>query len=233
YGIPVKHLFITHCHGDHVFGMAPFKDVEVFGSQELVANMKNRMEERWTEEAFSKWREEEPEHADSIDKIEVWLPEKGFNNKHTITDESLTVEFYHSGGHTSCSSYAYFPLERVLVTGDDLAAFNWPYIFDSTGNPDKWIIAFEEMLKLNPVKVVPGHGPIVGKEHVLEHLKYLKGLKALVMKVITEGKAPADIQTPEFYKPAEEWQIQEAMKHLYSYYSEMSNSQSGSRELDE
>ena len=32
YNLPVKYLFITHYHGDHVFGMSAFKGVEVIGT---------------------------------------------------------------------------------------------------------------------------------------------------------------------------------------------------------
>ncbi|MFW9966910.1 MAG: MBL fold metallo-hydrolase, partial [Candidatus Thorarchaeota archaeon] len=132
------------------------------------------------------------------------------------------VEFYHSGGHTSCSSYAYFPSEQVLITGDDLASFDWPYISDSTGNPDKWISAFEAMLKLDVDKVIPGHGLVVEKDHLEEHLNYIRCLRELVIKAIKEGRKPEDIQVPEFYEAAEDWQIPEALKHLHQFYSDKS-----------
>jgi len=223
YGLPTKYLFLTHFHGDHVFGMAAFKDAKVLGSQELIDSMKKRMENHWTKEEFEKWKEEEPELAEVIGQIEVWLPDIGFEDSHTIIDGNIRVEFYHSGGHTGCSAYAYFPSEKVLITGDDLASFDWPYISDSTGNPDKWISAFELMLKLEVDKVVPGHGPVVGKEHIIEHLNYIKGLRELVRNAIAEGKGPEDIHVPEFYESAEDWQIPEALKHLHKFYSSKSH----------
>jgi glyoxylase-like metal-dependent hydrolase (beta-lactamase superfamily II) len=219
YKLPVKYLFLTHYHGDHVFGMASFKDIEVFGSQELIKNMKRRMKEQWTKDEFEKWKDEEPELADVISQIEVWLPDYGFKGSHTISDGDLRAEFYHSGGHTGCSAYAYFPAEQVLITGDDLASFDWPYISDSTGNPDRWIASFEAMLKLDVDKVVPGHGPVVDKEHILEHLNYIKSLRELVICAISDGTPPEDIQVPEFYKTAEDWQIPKALEHLHNFYS--------------
>ena len=219
YGMPVKYLFLTHYHGDHVFGMAPFKDTQVIGSKQLVQSMRNRMREKWTKEAFEKWKEEEPELADVIAQIDVWLPNIGFNGNYVIEDEDLKVELYHSGGHTGCSSYAYFPAERVLITGDDLASFDWPYISDSTGDPDKWISAFEKMMKMEIHAVVPGHGSIVGKEHLKEHLDYLRNLREIVLEAIAHGIGPENIEVPEFYETAEDWQIPEALKHLHNFYS--------------
>jgi cyclase len=219
FGLPAKYLFLTHYHGDHVFGMAPFKDTQVIGSKELVESMKGRMKEKWTREAFDEWKKEEPELAEVIAQIEVWLPDIGFDSKYIIEDEDMSVEFYHSGGHTGCSSYAYIAAERVLITGDDLASFDWPYISDATGDPDKWISAFERMLRLDIDAVVPGHGPIVGREHLQEHLNYLRSLRDIVQEAIADEKGPEDIEVPEFYETAEDWQIPEALKHLHNFYS--------------
>ena len=52
YRLPVKYLFITHYHGDHVFGMSAFKGVEVIGTDCLSVQMKKRIENQWTQEAL-------------------------------------------------------------------------------------------------------------------------------------------------------------------------------------
>jgi glyoxylase-like metal-dependent hydrolase (beta-lactamase superfamily II) len=129
------------------------------------------------------------------------------------------VEFYHSGGHTSCSSYAYYPNEKVLFTGDDLAAKSWPYISDTAGDPEKWMQAFQHMLSLDVDVVVPGHGSIGGKELIEEQLSYLHSLKKAVRNAISDGKGPEEVEVPEFYEPDEDWQIPRAMEHLHAYYS--------------
>jgi len=219
YELPVKHLFITHFHGDHHYGAAPFKDVEVFDSNALIENMKRRKEEGWTKEAFDDWKKEEPDFAEYIDEIEIVIPAKGFEKERVIRNKDLQVEFYHSGGHSSCSSYAYFPDEKVLFTGDDLAAKSWPYISDTAGDPEKWIQAFQHMLSVDVDVVVPGHGPLGGKELIEEQLSYLQALKKAVLGAISEGKRPEEIEVPEFYEPAEDWQIPRAMEHLHAYYS--------------
>ncbi|MFX1603814.1 MAG: MBL fold metallo-hydrolase [Promethearchaeota archaeon] len=219
YELPVKYLFITHFHGDHHYGAAQFKDVEIFGSNDLIENMKRRREEGWTKEAFDAWKKEEPDFAEYIDEIEIVIPTTGFENERVIRNKDLQLEFYHSGGHSSCSSYAYFPNERVLFTGDDLAARSWPYISDTAGDPEKWMKTFEHMLSLEIDVVVPGHGPLGGKELIEEQLSYLQALKTAVLKAISDGKGPEEVEVPEFYEPDEDWQISRAMEHLHAYYS--------------
>ncbi len=220
YGLPVKHLFITHSHSDHIFGVAPFKDVEIFGCNDLIDNLKEKKENAWTEEAFDEWKKSEPDYAKFIDEIEIIIPDKGFDKKRVINDNGLHVEFYYSGGHTGCSSYAYFPKEKVLFTGDEIAAGFWPFISDPTGDPEKWIKSFEYMLTLEIEAVVPGHGPIVKKNYIKEELSFLNNLKEAVLKAISEGKEPKEIDVPKSaYEPAEDWQIPRALEFLHKYYS--------------
>lgn len=220
FNLPVKYLFITHYHADHLFGVAAFKDIEIFGSTLLIENMKKRKEENWTTEAFNEWKKEEPEIAEMIDEIEIIIPTNGFKTKRVIKDDGLNVKFYHSGGHTGCSSFAYFPEEKVLFSGDLIAAGYWPFISDPTEDFEGWISSFEYMLNLDIEIVIPGHGPLVEKGYIKEQLIFMKNLKNNVLKAISEGKKPEEIEIPEYeYKPAEDWQIPRALEFLFNFYS--------------
>lgn len=224
YGLPVKYLFITHYHSDHIFGVAPFKDIEIFGCNDLIENLKEKKEKSWTKEAFNEWKKSEPDYSQFIDEIEIIIPDKGFDKKRVITDNGLQVEFYYSGGHTGCSSYAYFPNEKVLFAGDEIAAGFWPFISDPTGDPEKWIKSLEFMLTLEIEAVVPGHGPIVKKNYIKEELSFLNNLKDAVLKAISDGKEPKEVEVPESaYNPAEDWQIPRALDFLHKYYSNYKN----------
>jgi glyoxylase-like metal-dependent hydrolase (beta-lactamase superfamily II) len=220
YKLPIKYLFITHYHADHHFGVASFKDVEVFGSSILIENMKKRKEQHWTIEAFNEWKKEEPKLAEIIDEIEIIIPTKGFEKKRIIHDNGLSVEFYHSGGHTGCSSYAYFPEERVLFSGDLIAAGFWPFISDPTEDFEGWIRSFEHMLSLDIKIVIPGHGPVVGKNYIKDQLTFMKELRKNVLKAISEERGLDHIEVPEYAnEPAEDWQIPRALDYLFKYYS--------------
>ncbi|MFX0038331.1 MAG: MBL fold metallo-hydrolase [Promethearchaeota archaeon] len=220
YKLPIKYLFITHYHADHHFGVASFKDVEIFGSSILIENMKKRKEQHWTIEAFNEWKKEEPKLAEIIDEIEIIIPTKGFEKKLIIHDNGLRVEFYHSGGHTGCSSYAYFPEEKVLFSGDLIAAGFWPFISDPTEDFEGWIRSFEHMLSLDIKIVIPGHGPVVGKDYIKDQLTFMRELRKNVLKAISEERGLDHIEVPEYAnEPAEDWQIPRALDYLFKYYS--------------
>jgi len=220
HNLPVKYLFITHYHGDHVFGMSAFKGVEVIGTNCLSDNLQQRIQNHWTQEALNKWKILNPEIADEIDAVELWLPDTTFEDTFLIKDGDLTLELHRSGGHTGCSAYAYFPEEEILFAGDEIAAKEWPYISDETGNPDDYVSALEKMISLEIDKVIPGHGPIVGKDHLKEYLEFISELKKLVVAAVEKGEQPESIQVPDFYKPAVDWQIEKALEFMHKFYSE-------------
>ncbi len=95
----------------------------------------------------------------------------------------------------------------------------WPYISDETGNPDDYILALEHMMKLEIETVIPGHGPIVGKDHIEEYLIYIRKLKKLVIEAVEEERQAESIEVPNFYKPTVDWQIEKALEFMYKFYS--------------
>jgi len=221
--LPVKYLFITHYHGDHVFGMSAFNDVDVIGTDCLASNMLKKIETQWTQKALDDWKNEDPSLAAEIDAMVFWPPNITFEDSYTIHDDKLTLELKRSGGHTGCSAFAFLPSEKILFAGDDIAAYDWPYISDETGSPDNYIRTLECMLNLDINKVVPGHGVIVDKKLIKEYLDYILKLKHIVIESITKGLTPEEIEVPEFYHPATEWQIPEAMKFMHKFYSDKMN----------
>ncbi len=68
--------------------------------------------------------------------------------------------------------------------------------------------------------VVPGHGKVVDKAHLNEHLQYLKQIRETILKAIKEGMTADDVEFPKFYDPAAEWQIPRALEHLFKFYSQ-------------
>lgn len=220
YNLPVKYLFITHCHSDHFFGVASFKDVEIFGSNKLIEILKKKKEENWTKQAFDEWKRSEPELKDIIDEIEIIIPKWGFDSQWVLNDNGLKVEFFLSGGHTGGSSYAYFPHESILFTGDLIASGFWPFISDPSESFEGWIKSFKHMLSLKIKIVIPGHGWLIDKKYISEQLSFMKNLKKAVLNTIAKGKGPKEVIIPDYpFEPAEDWQIPKALEYLYEHYS--------------
>ncbi|MFX0095195.1 MAG: MBL fold metallo-hydrolase [Candidatus Hodarchaeota archaeon] len=222
FNLPVKYLFITHYHLDHIFGVAPFKDTTIVSSSVLSQAIQKKLESQWAPEAFQKWKEQEPEKSEVIDSIEIILPHQTFQDTFEINDESLQVSFFYTGGHTRCSSYAYFPHEKVLFAGDLIFAKSFPWAGDETCDPDVWIQVLKDFLELDFEKLVPGHGPIVGKETVKDQLKFLEDLKKATIEAISTGKDKEGIQVPEYYTPEEKdmWVKTRTIEYFFNFYKE-------------
>ena len=191
--LPVKYLFVTHYHGDHTKGIDAFTDAIVIGSEKLYKKMK-------------------------ADKKEN-LPDILFTEKLAIKQNELSVEFHHIGGHTACSSYAYFPIEKVIFLGDLLFADEFPWAGDKTSNPDQWIKFLEEIQKTNFDYVVPGHGPLCGKEEISKQLKLLTELRDNTQKALEANANLSGIKKPTIYPLTNESRVTRTMQFFYDYYS--------------
>jgi cyclase len=220
FGLPVKYLLVTHYHADHVFGAAPFKDTCIVGSTELTANILKRKDTDWSPEAMERWKQNNPEDADLLDGVEILVPTLGFGDKLEIRDNDQVVELYHAGGHTNCSTYAYVPGEKVLFAGDLMFAKGFPYAGDPTCDPERWMDVFREFLSLDFEKLVPGHGPVVGKDEVEKHLAFFEALRDATQEAIGAGRDRNAIEIPEFYGLDEKdvWVRKATLEHWYAFY---------------
>ncbi len=217
--LPVRFLLLTHYHGDHFWGVSSFNDTIIIGSEPII---KNIIAEREIQPArFETWKKEEPTKAHFIDEIDTsFLPDITYTDKLKIRDGGLDIELYHCGGHTSCSSYIYFPFEKVLFAGDLIFAKEWPWAGDPTSNPDEWISALQEIMKLDIDFVIPGHGPMVGKEEVEVQLNFLKMLREESIIALENRKSIDDIKVPPFYNDNTTggWVRKDTLKCFYNFY---------------
>ena len=191
--LPTKYLHVTHYHGDHTKGVGAFRDAVVVGARQLHHQMT---------------RDGRPH-----------LPELMFTDKLIIEDGSHLVELFYAGGHTVCSSVAYYPEERVIFLGDLLFADEFPWAGDPSCDPDQWIAFFEETLRLDFIHVVPGHGPLCGKEEVKRQLRFLKELRVNTLKAIEMDAGAAAIEMPTIYEDVPESRDTRTARHFYAFYS--------------
>jgi cyclase len=209
--LPTKYLLITHYHGDHTFGALAFQDTIILGSVPLITNMKRKLETEWSNK-----------------KDGIVFPEVIFTDELIIREDDLQVEIRHTGGHTTCSSYAYFPNEKVLFAGDLIFAEKFPWAGDPTCDPDQWIKVFEDFLKLDFEQLIPGHGPLTGREEVQKQLNHLRDLREATKVAIHENRSYTAIQRPAFYNASSESVITRTLQHFNEFYSNKKQTHGGS-----
>ncbi|MFX1284204.1 MAG: MBL fold metallo-hydrolase [Promethearchaeota archaeon] len=218
--LPVRFLFLTHYHGDHFWGVKSFNDVSILGSEPIIENIKAEREIQPAR--FDEWKRETPKKAHLIDEIDTsFLPHIVFTKEIEICDGDIIVELNHCGGHTSCSSYAYFPYEKVLFAGDLIFSKQWPWAGDPTCNPDHWINALQKMINLDIEYLIPGHGPITSKKEVEVHLNFQKMLKEEIIDTLEKGEEIDNVKIPTFYhdNTPGEWVKKDTLECFYNFYS--------------
>ncbi len=83
-------------------------------------------------------------------------------------------------GNTAGDAVIIVPDAKVLITGDTVV-YPTPYSFGS--NHGEWIKVLNQLIAVDAVKIVPGHGP------VMEDTSYIKTLIALLEDVRTQVRA--------------------------------------------
>lgn len=83
-------------------------------------------------------------------------------------------------GNTAGDAVIIVPDAKVLITGDTVV-YPTPYSFGSYHS--EWIKVLNQLIAVNAVKIVPGHGP------VMENTSYIKTLIALLEDVRTQVQA--------------------------------------------
>ncbi|MFW9914509.1 MAG: MBL fold metallo-hydrolase [Candidatus Thorarchaeota archaeon] len=201
FGLPTKYLFLTHCHGDHYFGLTSYRDTIIISSTALIDNALKSQNERWTEEYFAEAKANNPAGPHLFDEIDISiLPSLTFENTIEIRDDDLIVELHYAGGHTSGSGYAYVPHEKVLFAGDLIFSKRFPFAGDPTCNPDRWIEVLQAFQELEFATLIAGHGPVVTKAEVQTYLTFFLKLKEATQEAVDQGTGAKGITIPEFYE---------------------------------
>ena len=100
-----------------------------------------------------------------------------YEDKMTVHLGDREIELLHPGpAHTYGDTPVYLPREKVLFIGD--VAFHYLTPLAGDGHVSNWIRVSNGILNhLDATTLVPGHGPVSGKEVVSKTLRYLRLVK--------------------------------------------------------
>lgn len=187
---PVKYVFDTHHHGDHLYGNPVWTQA---GATTLafagVAQELKRLEPaRWVEAA--KTRADVAElKRDGPEAPKQDIDEPLF----LLNDGSRKVEFRHFGwAHTRGDGFVYLPKEQVLCTGD--AVVNGPYNATMDANIGNWPTVLQSAGKLKVKNVLPGHGTPGGRELIEGQAQFMTELFKAVKAGVDQGKKVEELQ---------------------------------------
>ncbi len=185
---PIRYVLDTHHHGDHAYGNDEFaKAGASIIAQAKCARLMRVNGPKEFEEAGKG-----PTGRKDIAASKLKVPNVIFDDKFVLDDGTQRIEFYFLGhAHTPGDTFAYLPKHKLLCTGD--ACVNGAYNFMGHGDSASWIRALERAQQLDVKWVLPGHGPIAGKDLLETQKRYFVELRRYVQKGIDRGQGLEDI----------------------------------------
>ena len=188
-------VVLTHYHADHVYGLQEFKRLgaTVYAQRDglnylAAETAKQRLIASRID--FAPWVNENTR----LVAADVWI-----DQSKTITVGGVEFILNRVGpAHAHEDLIVYVPSEKVLFAGDLVFRGRIPFV----GNADSrgWVSALNEIQKLKPAIVVPGHGPystnavedVVFTRNYLAYLREVMGPAARDLDPFEEAYAKAD-----------------------------------------
>jgi glyoxylase-like metal-dependent hydrolase (beta-lactamase superfamily II) len=188
-------VVLTHYHADHVYGLQEFKRLgaTVYAQRDglnYLASETAKQRLIASRIDFAPWVNENTR----LVAADVWI-----DQSKTITVGGVEFILNRVGpAHAHEDLIVYVPSEKVLFAGDLVFRGRIPFV----GNADSrgWVSALNEIQKLKPAIVVPGHGPystnavedVVFTRNYLAYLREVMGPAARDLDPFEEAYAKAD-----------------------------------------
>lgn len=187
-GLPLF-LTLTHFHPEHGFGAQAFAD-----GATIVYNREQLDELRSKGEAYlTRFRTFGDAIAEQLEGVDLVEPHLAYEGAAELVLGGRSAQLRTFGlGHTRGDQVVFVPEERVLFTGDLVesrcfAIFPWfpPDEVDVDG--ERWIAVLEQLERLEPAVVVPGHGEVGDTGVIVTAREYLEQLRSEARRLAGEG----------------------------------------------
>ena len=167
-------LIVSHYHADHIYGLQEFKKIgaKIYAQGEgrnYLSSETAKQRLIASRVDFAPW----VNFDTKLISADVWIDQQ-------LTLSIGGVDFFITRvgpAHSPEDLMVYVPSEKVLFAGDLVFRGRIPFV----GNADSkgWLIALDEIEKLNPSIVIPGHGkysvkPVEDIAFTRNYLKYLR-----------------------------------------------------------
>jgi cyclase len=215
-GKPFDRVVITHEHPDHSTGLPVFPDgIEVISQEETRA----QLVKMGTPATPAYWKTN-PAWGRPDDVNRIVLPTVTFRERMSLYYGDLRVDLVWPGlAHTSGDALIHVPDRRVLFLGD--IGFFGVTPLNGSGFIQDWIKVCDALIA-DPANeiMVPGHGPVGGRQDLQEMRDYLAllldaGRKGIAAG-ISAGRAAAELDLGKYATWTDADRVANNMARLYS-----------------
>lgn len=184
---PVTHVLITHHHPDHHLGVEYFKGAEIIA----------------TDYTAQQIRENGPSMVDfmsgttGLDLRDVTpvVPPRTIprQSRQMLAIDGVRVELISPAiAHTEGDLMVWLPDEGVLAAGDILVHLVTPRVRD--GNLKSWIGVVDNILAMPLNTVMPGHGPLMRRNDVVEFRNLIADFYSTIEGLYKSGGKEWDVR---------------------------------------
>lgn len=187
---PVRLLINTHHHVDHTLGNALFPEAQIVSH----ANAR-REQQRVGTGVLDLLRPRVPELVAEVEGVQPRLPDLTFDGELTLHLDGRTIRLLHLGpAHTIGDALVLLSEERLLLAGDVAFHYVTPLAFE--GHIGGWIEVCARIDGMEVDTIMPGHGPVGGKDELREMRGYLTTIREQARAAFDAGR-PAEEATQQ------------------------------------
>jgi len=185
---PITHVLITHHHADHHLGLSYFEDAQVIATDYCAKQIQDsgRGHVKWMERNTGK----------NLRNTEPVVPQTriALHSRQAMEIDGVKLELISTGtAHTDGDMMVWLPDDGVLASGDILVHHINPQFRE--GNLKKWIAVVDDQILKLPLKtVMPGHGPLMQRQDIVEFRTLIATFYKTVEDIYKAGGAEADVR---------------------------------------
>ena len=188
-------LTITHFHPEHGYGAQAFE-----GQATIIYNRAQLAELRGKGQAYLEmFRTFGQPVAEQLEGVTLIEPHITFERSAEVLLGGQSAQLRTWGmAHTRADEVVFLPEQRVLFTGDLVesgcfAIFPWFPPDDADVDGDRWIAVLEELERLEPAIVVPGHGQVGDAGLIATAREYLTLLRSETRRLADDGASEEEV----------------------------------------
>ncbi len=173
---PIKYLINTEPHIDHIFGNHWFAGKCPVIAHEKLADefflVPGEMDGYdYSVDVLQRQDQDGLKKMPSREEYIVNTPQITFSDRMDLVLGEHHFHLYHTPGHADSQIAVHIPEERTVIVGDTIFAGCQTWLHSA--NIEQLIDSLKFLYTLDVDIVIPGHGPVVGKDYILKQLSFV------------------------------------------------------------
>lgn len=124
-------------------------------------------------------------------EMQVRMPTRTFTDRLVFEGSQRRAELIEFAGHTESDTVLVLPDDGFIFTGDLVVHQTHPWMLEC--DPAAWLQTLDRLDALNPVKLVPGHGPLADRGVFGDLRDYVAAVQASAAEVVARSGSPDDV----------------------------------------